>query len=310
MLERIHLAIVQEVHQRGSLTAAADALCLTQSALSHSVRKLEQRLGAEIWRRHGRRLRLTPAGERVLALARRVLPQLEHTESQLRQIARGERGTLRIGIECHPCSQWLLRIVRPYLAAWPDVEVDVRQKFQFGGLGALLAHEIDLLVTPDPLQRPGLRFVPVFDYEQVLVVARTHRLAARRRVQPRDLAEETLLTYPVEPQRLDVFACFLTPAHVAPRAHKTIETTDILLQMVASGRGVTALPRWLLAEHPLGRELKAIRLGRGGIAKRIHLGVREADLQTAYLHAFVELARAAGAWQRVQRRGTASGRRR
>jgi LysR family transcriptional regulator for metE and metH len=295
MLERIHLAIVQEVQRRGTLTAAANALCLTQSALSHSVRKLEARLGTEIWRRDGRRLRLTAAGEHLLALARRVLPQLQRAEQQLRQIARGERGALRIGIECHPCSQWLLRVVRPFLAAWPDVEVDVRQQFQFGGIGALLAYEIDLLVTPDPLHRAGLRFVPVFDYEQVLVVPRGHRLAARRSVQPRDLAAETLFTYPVEPQRLDVFALFLTPAGIAPRAHKTIETTEILLQMVASGRGVTALPRWLVAEHPLARELKAVRLGRRGIAKRIHLGVREADLETPYLRAFVALARAGAA---------------
>lgn len=294
MIERIHLAIVQEVHRRGSVTAAADVLCLTQSALSHSMRKLQERVGTDIWRRDGRRLRLTAAGEQLLALARRVLPQLQRAEEQLRQIARGERGALRIGIECHPCTQWLLRVVRPYLAAWPDVEVDVKQKFQFGGLGALLAYEIDLLVTPDPLQRPGLRFLPVFDYEQVLVVGRGHRLAVRRSVQPRDLAAETLLTYPVDPQRLDVFTYFLTPAGIAPRAHKTVETTDILLQMVASGRGVAALPRWLLAEHPLGRDLQPLRLGRRGIRKRIHLGVREADLATPYVSAFIDLACASG----------------
>ncbi|MCX7901025.1 MAG: LysR substrate-binding domain-containing protein [Burkholderiaceae bacterium] len=292
MLERIHLAIVREVQRRGSLTAAAEVLCLTHSALSLAVRKLEDRLGAPIWQRDGRRLRLTPAGEHLLALARRVLPQLERAEEQLRQVARGERGTLRIGMECHPCQQWLLPVVRVYLQHWPDVEVDVRQQFQFGGLGALLAYEIDVLVTPDPLHRPGLRFEPVFDYEQVLVVPRTHRLAAARYALPRDLAQETLITYPVEPARLDVFALFLTPAGIAPRRHRTIETTDILLQMVASGRGVTALPRWLVQQHPLCNELALVRLGRRGIRKRIHLGVREADLATAYLRAFIDLARA------------------
>ncbi|MFN3565996.1 MAG: LysR family transcriptional regulator [Burkholderiaceae bacterium] len=291
MLERIHLAIVQEVHRRGSLTAAADALCLTQSALSHSVRKLEQRIGTEIWCREGRRLRLTQAGQHLLALARRVLPQLQSAEQQLRLFARGERGALRIGIECHPCYQWLLRVVRAYLAAWPDVEVDVKQQFRFGGLGALLAYEIDVLVTPDPLQRPALRFEPVFDYEQVLVVPRGHALASRRFVVARDLVPETLISYPVEPQRLDVFTRFLLPAGVAPRAHKTIETTDILLQMVASGRGVAALPRWLLQEHPLGGELVALRLGRNGIVKQIHVGVRVADADVPYVRGFVELAR-------------------
>ena len=292
MLERIHLSIVREVDKQGSLTAAAEVLCLTQSALSHSMRKLEQQLGTDIWLREGRSLRPTQAGQYVLGLARRVLPQLELAEAQLRQIAAGERGTLRIGMECHPCYQWLLKVVEPYLAAWPDVDVDVKQKFQFGGIGALFGYEIDVLVTPDPLYKPGLRFEPVFDYEQVLVVPSGHRLAGLKHVQPRQLAQEVLITYPVEPERLDVFTQFLTPAGIAPRRHKTIETTDILLQMVASGRGVTALPRWLLQEVAPQLDLVPVRLGPRGIAKQIFLGLREADAEIAYLRAFVELARA------------------
>ena len=82
-------------------------------------------------------------------------------------------------MECHPCYQWLLKTVSPFLAEWPDVDVDVKQKFQFGGVGTLLDYEIDLLVTPDPFYKTGLNFTPVFDYEQVLVVPRDHPLASR-----------------------------------------------------------------------------------------------------------------------------------
>ena len=125
-LERAHLAIVRQVHEQGSLTAAAEALCLTQSALSHAMKKLEQQVGAPLWQREGRHLRLTPAGEHLLAVAQRVLPQLEQAEERLYQLARGETGTLRIGMECHPCYRWLLKVVSPYLAAWPGVDVDVK----------------------------------------------------------------------------------------------------------------------------------------------------------------------------------------
>ena len=176
MIERSHLSIIREVERQGSLTAAAESLCLTQSALSHSMRKLEHLLGTEVWLREGRSLHLTQAGQYLLDLANRLLPQLERAEEQLQQYAIGHRGTLRIGMECHPCYEWLLRVVSPYLDAWPDVDVDVKQKFQFGGIGALFAHEIDLLVTPDPLYKPGLHFEAVFDYEQVLVVSSTHPL--------------------------------------------------------------------------------------------------------------------------------------
>lgn len=291
MIERMHLAIVREVDKQGSLTAAAGVLCLTQSALSHTVKKLEQQMGTAIWLREGRSLIPTQAGRYLLSVANRVLPQLEMAEARMHQYAQGERGTLRIGMECHPCYQWLLKVVSPYLAAWPDVEVDVKQKFQFGGIGALFAYEIDLLVTPDPLFKPGLRFVPVFDYEQVLVVGRQHALANRKHVMPEQLAGEVLISYPVPLDRLDVYNRFLMPAGISPERHKTIETTDIMLQMVASGRGVAALPRWLVEEYADKLAVVPVRLGKDGIDKQIFLGAREADVDIDYLQSFVNMAR-------------------
>lgn len=291
ILERMHLAVVKAVDHRGSLTAAADSLSLTQSALSHAMKKLEQQLGVDIWHREGRSLRLTQAGEYVLAVANRLLPQLVYAEERLTEYAKGERGNLRIGMECHPCYQWLLKVVSPFLAAWPQVDVDVKQKFQFGGIGALFGYEIDVLVTPDPLHKRGLRFAPVFDYEQVLVVDADHSFRHATHVLPEQLADEVLITYPVEIDRLDVYNQFLMPAGITPRRHKVIETTDIMLQMVASGRGVAALPRWLVDEYASKLHVFPVRLGKKGIAKQIFLGMREADAEIDYLKAFVAMAR-------------------
>ena len=291
MIERAHLAILREVERQGSLTGAADALCLTQSALSHAIRKLERQMGTPVWLREGRRLRPTQAGSYLLTLANRLLPQLEHAEHVVSQIAAGLRGTLRIGIECHPCYEWLLTIVAPYLRAWPDVDVDVKQQFQFGGMAALFNHDIDLLVTPDPLHKPELHFEPVFDYEQVLVVGEGHPLAQLKHVEPAQLAQETLITYPVEPERLDIYREFLLPANCSPRRRKIIETSEIMLHMVAAGRGVAALPRWMVEQHTRHLPLVALRLGRKGIAKQIHLGLRRSDRDVDYMRDFVNQAR-------------------
>lgn len=293
-LERNHLEVIRAVDELGSLTAAAKTLHLTQSALSHTIRKLEDGLGTAIWHREGRRLIPTQAGEYLLAVAYRVLPQFAHAEQRLTQFARGERGSLKIGIECHPCYQWLLKVVSPYLAAWKDVDVDVKQKFQFGGMGALFGYEIDLLVTPDPLHKPGLCYKPVFDYEQVLVVGPDHPLVGAPFAQPQDLADETLITYPVEIDRLDLYTQFLIPAGISPRRHKPIESTDIMLQMVESGRGVAALPRWLVNEQALRFRVYPVSLGAKGIAKHIYLGFRKEDAKIDYLEAFIALAHASG----------------
>ena len=291
MIERIHLKIIDAVVKHGSLTAAAKELCVTQSALSHTMRKLEANLGTAIWLREGRNLRLTQAGQYLLTIANQALPLFNHAEEKLMLIAEGQRGNLRIGMECHPCYQWLLKIVSPFLSTWTNVDVDVKQKFQFGGINALLNFEIDLLVTPDPVHKNGLCFEPVFDYEQVLVVPNGNVLAGRQYAQPSDMESQILLTYPVSEERLDIYTQFLVPAGVNPQQQKTIEDTDIMMQMVAGGRGVAALPRWLAEKYCSNLPMSVVRLGKNGIDKQIHLGMRDSDGDIKYLKAFIDLAR-------------------
>ena len=286
MIDIQPLAILREIDRTGSLTQAADQLNLTQSAVSHAIRRFEGRYEVKLWEREGHKLRLTPAGDYLLGLATRVLPQLERGAAVLEDYARGRRGAIRVGMECHPCQDWLMRVVDPFLAEWPDVELDVTAAFQFGGLAALLSHEIDILVTPDPIERTGLEYTPVFDYELVLAVADTHPLAHKQRIAPEDLAGETLITYPVARERLDIYTQFLVPAHALPRRHRTVETTDLMLRLVASGRAVSATPDWLLRE---AKGVTGVRLGEA-ISKSIHLG-RRSGKTASYLDGFIHLAK-------------------
>lgn len=289
MLERHHLEIVRAVVEEGTLTRAAERLFLTQPALSHTIRKLEDTIGASVWEKDGRRVRLTRAGEYLYQLALSVLPRFERGEVELLRFAQGLRGSLRIGMECHPCYQWLLKQVRPFLQAWPEVDVDVRQQFQFKGIAALYAYEVDILITPDPVLGDGLRFVPVFPYELCLVLHQTHPLAQKSLILPEDLQRETLFTYPVPVERLDIFQQFLVPAQYSVAHHKTIETTEILLEMVAANRGVSALPRWLVEEQASALPIVCRTLGERGIHKHIYMGIREKDAEVDYIRGFAEV---------------------
>ncbi|GFD88050.1 LysR family transcriptional regulator [Alteromonas sp. McT4-15] len=290
MIDRQHLRIVKAIETHGTVTQAATSLHLTQSALSHAMKKLEQTYQVTLWEKDGRRLRLTQAGQSVLGLAQRVLPQFEHAEAQLARFAQGKQGILRIGMECHPCFEWLLKVVAPFLKAFPDVDVDVMRAFSFGGLQALHGYDIDILLTPDPLQLDTITYTPIFDYEQVLVMHNTHPLAAQPYIKPQDLSQETLITYPVELSRLDIFTQFLTPANCTVKQHKTIETTEIILQMVAANRGVTALPKWLIDEHD-DTDVCYRSLGEKGIAKTLYLGHRKAEDALGFVDEFIDMSR-------------------
>ena len=293
MIERIHLNILREIERQGSLTAAADALNLTQSALSHTIKKLEGQLNTELWIKEGRKLRLTEAGKYLQDQANRLLPQLERVDENLKRYANHEKGTLHIGMECHPCYQWLLSIVNPFLQESPGVDVDVKQRFKFGGMAALFNYDIDLLITPDPWTMTQIIFKPVFGYELVLVVGENHPLRGQDYIVPQELLDETLFTYPVETARLDIFQQFLIPAQCMPRQHKQLEDTEIILQMVAANRGVTAMPRWLIDKYREKLPIYPISLG-AGIFKHIYVGYRQADQTNAHIQKFIELAKHSG----------------
>ncbi|WP_417208592.1 LysR family transcriptional regulator [Antarctobacter sp.] len=291
MIDRQHLTIIREVNRTGSVTAAADRMNLSQSAVSHAIAKLEDRHQVKVWRKKGRSLELTQAGAYLRDLAERMVPELEHAERVLADIARGRRGAMRIGMECHPCQKWLMRVTAPYLAAWPDVDLEVRTAFRFDGIAALQAHEIDVLVTPDPVKLPDLHFTPVFDQELLLAVHTGHRLAGRKFIVPEDLMGEDLLTVPVTPDRLDIYSRFLVPADCRPARQIGVESTDLMLQLVAAARGVSVLPDWLIREDATGMPITTIRVGPQGLHKSITLGVRLDDAQTDYIDGLFQIAK-------------------
>lgn len=293
VIEKVHLCILREIARQGSLTAAAEKLHLTQSALSHTMKKLELLSNTTLWLKEGRGIRLTETGDYLLEQANRLLPQFERMEESLHQFSRYEKGNLRIGMECHPCYQWLLGIVQPFLAEFPGVDLDLRQRFQFGGMAALFNHDIDVLITPDPIEKKSICFVPVFAYEQVLVMSTSSLLAETSRVQPTDISSQILFTYPVETARLDVFQQFLLPANCMPKQHKTLESTDIIMQMVAANRGVAALPKWLALQYANTLPLAVATLGDAGIHKHIYVGYRNTDRDNTLIQSFIRLASAA-----------------
>jgi LysR family transcriptional regulator for metE and metH len=291
MIELAHLKIIAALERHGTLTAAANALFLSQSALSHQIRYLEKKLGVELWERQGRRLRLTRAGTQLLSTAREILPILEQTERTLKALAEGKQGVLRIGVECYPCYEWLKGVIADYLSGEPDVDVDIFHRFQFSGLEGLLNRHIDLLITPDKLEQSALVFYTLFEYELMLLVSNSNRLADASWIRPEQLVEESLMTFPVAAERLDILTHFLWPAGVRAIRRKQLESFEIMLQMVANNRGICALPDWLATKVCGELPLKALRLGRRGINRKLYLAYRQEDGEIGYLQRFLRRAK-------------------
>lgn len=290
MIEFRHLETLLAIRDGGSLQEAAEHLHLTQSALSHQVRDLEVRLQTPLLNRRTRPARLTTAGLRLVALAEDVLPRVRATEQELRRLAAGRAGRLHVAIDCHSCFQWLMPTLDTFRKDWPEVTLDLTAAFSFAPLPALARGDLDVVITSDPEPLDSVDYTPLFAYELVLAVSSQGPLSAASKMQPQDLADQVLITYPVDRARLDIYTAFLDPAGVEPSAVRTAELTPMIVQLVASGRGVAALPNWALDEYKNLPGLKICRLGTG-IWRTLWAGIRAEDAQTAYVQAFLEQAR-------------------
>ncbi len=290
-LELRHFRTIKAIHDHGGLARAADTLNITQSALSHQVKGIEDQAGVELFVRRSKPLKLSPAGLRFLRVAERVLPEVDALGEEFRSLRSGKSGRLHIAIECHACFDWLFPVLEQFRRAWPEVDVDIRPGLAFGALPALVREEVDLVISSDPETIPGVQFQPLFDYAPVLVASAQNPIAAKPFVEAEDFRDQMLLTYPVDRSRLDVFTGLLTPAKVEPRGVRQVELTAVILMLVAADRGVAVLPDWVLREVKYQPDYVTRPVTRDGLTKRMYAAIRDADAARPWMGHVLRLAR-------------------
>lgn len=291
MLEIRHLKSLHALREADSLVDAADRLHFTQSALSHQFKELEDRLGTQLFVRKTKPIRFTSAGLRLLTLADTVLPLLRGAERDLSRLSGGTAGRLHMAIECHSCFQWLMPTIDAFRDAWPEVELDLASGFSFAPLPALARGDLDLVVTSDPVELPSIMYIPLFTYEAMLAVSNKHKLANKAFVEPTDLETEVLIIYPVDRNKLDIFTHFLEPDDVEPLSVRTAEMTVMIVQLVASNRGVCCLPNWALHEYSSRGYVKAKQLGEKGLQATLYAAIREDMFDAAFMQDFLLTAK-------------------
>lgn len=289
-IEFRHLRTIKAIHEAGGLSAAADRLNITQSALSHQIKGLEDQAQVELFIRRSKPLKLSAAGMKLLGLAEQVLPQVAALEAEFAGIEQGRAGRLHIAIECHACFEWLFPVLEKFRKAWPDVDVDILPGLAFDALPALQKEKVDLVVSSDPADLPGVDFTPLFDYNAVFVASNQHPLASKPFVDAEDFRGETLITYPVERSRLDVFSQLLIPAKVEPAEVRQAELTAVILLLVASNRGVAVLPDWVVREVKYSSDYVTRPLTETGVTRRLYAATRSTETTLPYMAHLLKLA--------------------
>ena len=279
-LEFRHLRSIKAIHDAGGLARAADMMNMTQSALSHQIKGLEDQAGVELFVRRSKPLKLSAAGMRLLRVA-----------EEFRALQSGKSGRLHIAIECHACFDWLFPVLEKFRHAWPEIDVDIRPGLAFGALPALMREEVDLVVSSDPEDLPGVIFNPLFDYAPVFVASSQNPLAEKPFVVAEDFRDQILITYPVDRARLDIFSELLTPAKVEPRGVRQVELTAVILMLVAANRGVAVLPDWVVRQVRTNADYVTRPVTEAGLVKRLYAATRDEDATKPFMAHFLRLGR-------------------
>lgn len=290
IVELRHLRTLLALEETGSVSLAAKRVFLTQSALSHQIRVLENHFDTPLFERKSTPIRFTPAGERLLKLGRELLPRVSAAERDLMQIVQGEAGQLRIAVECHTCFDWLMPAMGVFRPQWPQVELDIVSGFHADPVGLLLSQRADLAIVSEALPQAGVVYQPLFAYDMVGICAPDHPLAEKNVWQATDFASETLITYPVPDDMLDLLRKVLLPRGINPtRRHS--ELTIAIVQLVASRRGIAALPHWAVMPYVEKQYVVERQITDTPLQSELYAAMREEDASRAYLNDFCEIVR-------------------
>ena len=290
MIELRHLKTLTALREHGSLVAAAGDLCLTPSAISHQLKELDQWFGVEIVNRRNRPVSFSNVGLRLLKLADDILPQVQIAQSDISRIVHGQTGRIIFSSECHSCFDWLMPLLNQYRMQYPDVDLDFASGFEANPHELLQNAEFDLLITADPIALKGIEYFPIFEYESRLVLSNTHPLVRSEQITVQELAEETLITYPVDKHRLDIMSKLFIPENILPKQIRTTDLTQMLIQLVASGRGIGALPDWVVNEYEQKGWVTSRRLNcvaPEGLRRTLYAGYRIEEKQKSYFEGFL-----------------------
>lgn len=290
MLEIRHLKSLKAISETNKLGLAAQRVFLTQSALSHQIKALEQHYGIVLFKRVPQGLTFTKAGERLLALAHELLPAIEKAERDLVRLKSNQSGELRIVLECHTCFDWLTPVMDNFRRAWPEVEIDLVAGFHSDPWQLISEGKADIVIGGLPQKNMHLPHLPLFKFEIMAVLPPDHRLSKKTRLEAKDFEDETLITYPVNEARIDVIQQVLAPADIHYQ-RRTAELTIAIMQLVASRRGIAALPNWGIRSYVDHAYVIAKSIGKQGLWSNLYLIASQDTIEKQYVIDLNEIIR-------------------
>ncbi len=286
-MELKYFRLIKTIAEEGNIANSSEKLFLTQSALSHQLRELEERLGFKVFQRSRNNWQLTNEGKELHKLAKELFEKIDAGFSNIKQIKEGSKGTIRLSAECQSFFHGLPAFVQKMALLYPEIEIDLALDGSQQTISQVLSNQVDVAIVTTEPATDSLFKMKVLEDEIFVIMHNEHRFSDREYLDVSHFADLNLIINSFPLESVSVYEHFLKPNKIIPRKVTAIPFTEVSLEMVNANMGVVCLPKWSLKSYNLPDELVFKRIGKNGLKRRHYLVVKEENRNKPHIEAFL-----------------------
>ena len=286
-MEIKHYRLIKTIAEEGNIANSSEKLFLTQSALSHQLRELEEQLGFRIFLRSRNNWILTTEGEALYKLSNQLFELIEQGLSDIKDINEGSRGLVRISTECYSFYQGLPAFIQKMAVLYPSIDVELNLEATHHPISKLLSNEIDIAIVTTKPESEQLSNKAIYEDEVFAFMHKEHPLATKSYLEAGDFADTPLVIHSFPLETVSIYELFLKPNKIMPAKVIAIPLTEVALEMVGANMGMMCMPKWATKPFKLSEDLVLKKLGRNGLKRTHYLVSRAEDQQKSYITDFI-----------------------
>lgn len=286
-MELKHFRLIKTIAEEGNIANSSEKLFLTQSALSHQLREMEEQLGFKVFHRSRNKWELTEEGTELHKLANTIHAAIEQGFHSIKNINEGTKGLVRISTECYSFYQGLPTFIQKMAALYPKIDVELILDATHQPISKILSNDIDLAIVTSRPSSPALSGKALFEDEIFAIMHKEHTLANKPYLEAGDFAEAHLIIHSFPLETVSVYQTFLNPNNIIPARISAIPLTEVALEMVSANMGITCMPKWALKSFKTPEELVFKSIGKNGLKRTHYLISRTEDHAKKYISEFI-----------------------
>ncbi len=286
-MELKYFRLIKTITEEGNLVNSSERLFLTQSALSHQLKDLEERLGFKVFHRSRNKWVLTDEGTELYKLANRLFNSIDESFSTIKSIKEGSKGSIKLSAECQSFFHTIPSFIQKMGMLYPEIEIDISLGATHQTISQVLSDEIDIAIVTSIPGAKELESIKVFEDEIFAVIHKENQLNSLAYLDASHFSNNHLLINSFPLEGVAVYEHFLKPNKINPIKISAIPFTEITLSMIEANMGIMCAPKWQLKSFKLSEDIVFKRISKNGLKRMHYLVVKKEHRNKKYIHDFI-----------------------